>query len=86
MFNDVLLTMILTACSASTEISSSSLSKSLQCNHSAVISTELAKSGCCSWHQGVCGCKNGRQLCCDGTMSPTCMCGEYIESNMGFHN
>jgi len=32
------------------------------------------RSGCCSWHQGVCGCSNGRALCCDGTLSPTCGC------------
>ena len=36
----------------------------------------LARSGCCSWHQGACGCSGSRQLCCDGTLSPTCMCGE----------
>lgn len=36
----------------------------------------IAKSGCCSWHQGVCGCSGDRQRCCDGTLSPTCMCGE----------
>lgn len=30
--------------------------------------------GCCSWHQGVCGCNNGRTVCCDGTYSPSCGC------------
>lgn len=30
--------------------------------------------GCCSWHGGVCGCSNGRALCCDGQLSPTCGC------------
>ena len=30
--------------------------------------------GCCSWHKGVCGCENGRAVCCDGTYSPTCGC------------
>lgn len=34
----------------------------------------IAKRGCCSKHQGVCGCRNGRVLCCDGTLSPTCTC------------
>jgi hypothetical protein len=34
----------------------------------------LAQSGCCSYHGGVCGCSNGRQLCCDGTLSPSCTC------------
>lgn len=33
-----------------------------------------AKQGCCSWHKGVCGCSGGRQLCCDGTLSPSCTC------------
>lgn len=33
------------------------------------------RSGCCSWHGGVCGCaSNGRVICCDGTLSPTCYC------------
>jgi hypothetical protein len=32
------------------------------------------KRGCCSHHDGVCGCKNGRQVCCDGTLSPSCTC------------
>jgi hypothetical protein len=30
--------------------------------------------GCCSWHGGECGCQNGRDLCCDGTLSPSCTC------------
>ena len=34
-----------------------------------------AKSGCCSWHDGVCGCSSGgRVVCCDGTLSPSCTC------------
>lgn len=33
-----------------------------------------ARSGCCSWHGGVCGCLNGRAKCCDGTLSPSCGC------------
>ena len=33
-----------------------------------------AKAGCCSHHGGVCGCSNGRTLCCDNTLSPTCKC------------
>jgi hypothetical protein len=32
------------------------------------------RRGCCSWHQGVCGCSGGRALCCDGTLSPSCGC------------
>ena len=33
-----------------------------------------AKRGCCSHHGGVCGCSGGRNLCCDGTISPSCTC------------
>jgi len=33
------------------------------------------KSGCCSWHKGVCGCSaNGRVVCCDDTLSTSCLC------------
>lgn len=40
----------------------------------------LVKRGCCSWHNGVCGCQNGRLVCCDGTYSPTCRCqSEEVE-------
>jgi hypothetical protein len=35
---------------------------------------EVAQQGCCSYHQGVCGCDNGRTACCDGTDSPSCEC------------
>lgn len=34
----------------------------------------FSKSGCCSWHGGVAGCRNGRQVCRDGTLSPSCTC------------
>jgi hypothetical protein len=30
--------------------------------------------GCCSWHGGECGCQDGRDKCCDGTLSPSCTC------------
>lgn len=30
--------------------------------------------GCCSSHGGQCGCQNGRVVCCDGTLSPSCRC------------
>lgn len=34
-----------------------------------------AKRGCCSYHGGVAGCSsNGRQICRDGTLSPSCTC------------
>ena len=32
------------------------------------------QQGCCSWHEGVCGCSGGRTLCCDGEPSPSCVC------------
>ena len=34
----------------------------------------LNRQGCCSHHSGVCGCSNGRAMCCDGTLSPSCSC------------
>lgn len=36
------------------------------------------KRGCCSHHNGVCGCNQvtGMQRCCDGTDSPSYRCGE----------
>ena len=37
-------------------------------------SDQVERRGCCSWHGGVCGCENGRAVCCDGTLSPTCGC------------
>lgn len=34
-----------------------------------------AQRGCCSHHGGVAGCNaNGRQICNDGTLSPSCTC------------
>lgn len=38
----------------------------------------IAQRGCCSHHQGVCGCSNGRNQCCDGTLSPSCTCNNII--------
>ncbi|MBJ6799927.1 hypothetical protein [Geomonas propionica] len=35
---------------------------------------ELGRRGCCSWHGGVCGCSDGRVVCCDGSYSPSCTC------------
>jgi hypothetical protein len=32
------------------------------------------RRGCCSHHGGVCGCRSGRALCCDGQLSPSCGC------------
>lgn len=38
------------------------------------IKQDVMQRGCCSWHQGVCGCSNGRQVCCDGSLLPSCRC------------
>lgn len=32
------------------------------------------RRGCCSHHSGVCGCSDGRAVCCDNTLSPSCGC------------
>jgi hypothetical protein len=40
----------------------------------AASSAPLGQRGCCSHHQGVCGCSGGRTQCCDGTQSPSCTC------------
>lgn len=53
-----------------------------------------AQQGCCSWHGGVAGCSNGRTLCADGTLSPSCTCGsssyeyesESDDENEGWRN
>jgi len=37
---------------------------------------EMAGQGCCSWHNGQCGCAGGRVQCCDGTQSPSCQCSK----------
>lgn len=34
----------------------------------------FAQKGCCSSHGGVVGCSGGKQLCADGSLSPTCKC------------
>lgn len=39
-----------------------------------IYTRDMKRSGCCSWHGGVCGCRNGRAVCCDGTLSPSCGC------------
>ncbi len=48
------------------------------CDAASISSASLEKRGCCSHHNGVCGCNSstGMQRCCDGTDSPSCRCGE----------
>lgn len=44
--------------------------------------TVNARRGCCSHHGGVTGsCSNGRQVCADGSISPSCGCENYSYSN-----
>jgi len=43
---------------------------------------QLARSGCCSWHGGVCGCSGERVTCCDGSLSPSCGC--HADDNKDF--
>ena len=47
--------------------------KQLQSN-SNITTEQLAQRGCCSWHDGVCGCSGGVVQCCDGSGSPSCRC------------
>ena len=43
-----------------------------------------ATRGCCSHHGGVGGCSSsGRQICRDGTLSPTCTCTPVITYTYG---
>lgn len=43
----------------------------------------IAQRGCCSHHQGVCGCSSGRTTCCDGTTSPSCTCNSIVPVEEG---
>ena len=45
-----------------------------------------AQRGCCSHHGGVAGCgSNGRQICNDGTYSPTCTCSGATNNNSSYY-
>ncbi|HRH81576.1 MAG TPA: hypothetical protein PLW81_11075 [Thiobacillaceae bacterium] len=35
---------------------------------------EVSQTDCCKGHKGVCGCRAGKIVCCDGTVSPNCTC------------
>lgn len=44
----------------------------------------LAQRGCCSHHGGVAGCNsNGRQVCKDGSLSPSCTCTPTVQNIYG---
>ena len=43
-----------------------------------------AQRGCCSHHGGVAGCNSsGRQICNDGTLSPSCTCTPVVKEVYG---
>lgn len=42
-----------------------------------VVEARNGWQGCCSWHGGIAGyCQNGRMVCNDGTLSPSCLCDD----------
>ena len=60
---------------SATKQSKPSIEEPAKCEGRTFASAEEAlQSGCCSWHGGVCGCRNGRKVCCDGELSPSCKC------------
>jgi hypothetical protein len=66
------LAMTLTACSTVQPVT-----QQTSCNDTGLTlqqKDELGQRGCCSYHQGVCGCQYGRVVCCDDTYSPSCTC------------
>lgn len=36
--------------------------------------SQISQADCCKGHKGVCGCRAGKIVCCDGTVSPNCAC------------
>lgn len=46
------------------------------CPSSASDPALLAQMDCCKGHKGICGCRAGKIVCCDGTVSkdPNCTC------------
>ena len=44
-----------------------------------------AQRGCCSSHGGEAGCaSDGRRICADGTISPTCTCTPSVSYKYGY--
>jgi len=52
---------------------------------SAESTEQYAQQGCCSWHNGVCGCSGARVQCCDGTLSPSCKCNSVSSASSRRH-
>lgn len=34
----------------------------------------VSQTDCCKGHKGVCGCRAGKIVCCDNSVSPDCTC------------
>lgn len=39
-----------------------------------VNTAQTSQSDCCKGHKGVCGCRAGKIVCCDNTVSVSCTC------------
>lgn len=35
---------------------------------------QVSQTDCCKGHKGVCGCRAGKIVCCDNTVSASCTC------------
>lgn len=35
---------------------------------------QTSQTECCKGNKGICGCRAGKIVCCDGTASPNCTC------------
>lgn len=38
------------------------------------VAEPTSQTDCCKGHKGVCGCRAGKIVCCDGSTSPNCAC------------
>jgi hypothetical protein len=36
--------------------------------------SQVSQADCCKGHKGVCGCRAGKIVCCDNTVSANCTC------------
>jgi hypothetical protein len=36
--------------------------------------SQVSQADCCKGHKGVCGCRAGKIVCCDNTISVNCAC------------
>ena len=39
-----------------------------------IATAQVSQADCCKGHKGICGCRAGKIVCCDNTISPTCTC------------